>query len=39
MGRPFPVNAIRARYVRFDSSGNTSDALNHYTEVEIYGKD
>jgi hypothetical protein len=39
MGRPFPINAIRARYVRFYSRGNTSDALNHYTEVEIYGKD
>ena len=39
MGRSFPVNAIRARYVRFYSRGNTSDELNHCLEVEIYGKD
>ena len=28
---------VRARYVRFYSNGNTSNDLNHYTEVEIYG--
>ena len=28
---------VRARYVRFYSSGNTSNDQNHYTEAEIYG--
>jgi hypothetical protein len=38
-GRPFPVNGLKGRYVRFYSRGNTSNEMNHYTEVEIYGKD
>jgi len=29
---------IKARYVRLYSSGNTSNDLNHYIEVEVYGK-
>ena len=29
---------IKARYVRFYSQGNTSNDLNHYIEVEVYGK-
>lgn len=37
-GRPFPVNGVRGRYIRFYSNGNTSDDMNHYTETEIYGK-
>jgi hypothetical protein len=28
----------RARYVRLYSNGNTSNDLNHYIEVEVYGK-
>ena len=28
----------KARYVRLYSKGNTSDAQNHYIEVEVYGK-
>jgi len=28
----------KARYVRFYSNGNTSNDLNHYIEVEVYGK-
>ncbi len=32
-GRP-----VRGRYVRLHSNGNTSDDLNHYVEVEVYGK-
>jgi hypothetical protein len=28
----------RARYVRLYSRGNTSNDMNHYVEVEIYGK-
>ena len=37
-GRPFAVNGIKGRYVRFYSSGNTSNEMNHYTEIEVYGK-
>ena len=32
-GRP-----ARGRYVRLYSRGNTSNDLNHYVEVEVYGK-
>ena len=28
----------RGRYVRLDSNGNTSNAQNHYIEVEVFGK-
>ena len=37
-GRPFPINAVKGRYVRFYSRGNTSNEMNHYTEIEVYGK-
>ncbi len=37
-GRPFAINSVKARYVRFFSKGNTSNEMNHYTEIEIYGK-
>ncbi|MBR4171661.1 MAG: hypothetical protein IKR48_08430, partial [Kiritimatiellae bacterium] len=37
-GRPFAINGVKARYVRFYSNGNTSNEKNHYTEVDIYGK-
>jgi len=37
-GRPFAVKGVKGRYVRFYSNGNTSNEMNHYTEVEIYGK-
>lgn len=36
-GRLIPVDGVKARYVRLYSNGNTSDEMNHYTEVEIYG--
>jgi hypothetical protein len=29
---------VAARYVRLYSNGNTSNDLNHYVEVEVYGK-
>jgi len=29
---------VRGRYVRLYSKGNTSNDLNHYIEVEVYGK-
>ena len=38
-GRPFPISNVKGRYVRFSSRGNTSNEMNHYTEIEIYGKD
>jgi hypothetical protein len=37
-GRIIPVEGVKARYVRFYSNGNTSNEMNHYTEIEIYGK-
>jgi len=38
-GRPFPIHAVKGRYARFYSRGNTSNELNHYTEIEIYGRE
>jgi len=37
-GRPFAVNAVKGRYIRCYSNGNTSDWMNHYLEVEVFGK-
>jgi len=37
-GRVVDAKGVVARYVRLYSDGNTSDELNHYTEVEVYGK-
>ena len=37
-GRPFAVNGVKGRYVRFFSNGNTANDMNHYTEIEVYGK-
>ena len=37
-GRVIDAKGVTARYVRLYSDGNTSDELNHYTEVEVYGK-
>lgn len=36
-GKLIEAKGVAARYVRCYSNGNTSDELNHYTEVEIYG--
>lgn len=36
-GRLFDPKATRGRYVRLYSRGNTSNDLNHYVEVEVYG--
>jgi hypothetical protein len=33
-----PVSAVQGRYVRLYSQGNTSNDMNHYTEVEVFGK-
>jgi hypothetical protein len=37
-GRVIDAKGVTARYVRLYSNGNTSDDLNHYTEVEVYGR-
>jgi len=34
----FSQGSPKARYVRFYSNGNTSNDLNHYIEVDVYGK-
>jgi len=37
-GKLIDAKGARARYVRLYSKGNSSDDLNHYIEVEVYGK-
>ncbi|RME66981.1 MAG: hypothetical protein D6781_14085 [Verrucomicrobia bacterium] len=37
-GRLIPVDGEVARFVRLYSRGNTSDSMNHYVEVEVFGK-
>jgi hypothetical protein len=36
-GRLFDPKGAKGRYVRLFSNGNTSNDLNHYVEVEVYG--
>jgi hypothetical protein len=36
-GRLFDPKGIKGRYVRMYSNGNTTNDLNHYTEIEVYG--
>ncbi len=36
-GRLIDPRGVKARYVRLYSRGNTSNEMNHYVEVEIYG--
>ena len=36
-GRLFDPKGVRARYVRLYSKGNTTNDLNHYVEVEVFG--
>ena len=37
-GKLIDAKGARARYVRLYSNGNTSNDLNHYIEVEVFGK-
>ena len=37
-GRIIEGEGRRARYVRLYSNGNTANEMNHYVEVEIYGR-
>ena len=36
-GRLIDPKGAAARYIRFYSQGNTSNDMNHYVEVEVYG--
>ena len=37
-GRIIDVEGKKARYVRLWSNGNTANEMNHYVEIEVYGK-
>jgi hypothetical protein len=37
-GKLIDAGGIRGRYIRLYSSGNSANELNHYIEVEVYGK-
>lgn len=37
-GRLVDAKGVTGRYVRLYSAGNTTDELNHYVEVEVYGQ-
>ncbi|MHC4616971.1 MAG: hypothetical protein ACYTEQ_04365 [Planctomycetota bacterium] len=37
-GKLIDAKGVRARYVRLYSNGNSSNELNHYVEVEVFGK-
>jgi len=37
-GKLVDAKGINARYVRLYSNGNTANDMNHYIEVEVYGK-
>jgi hypothetical protein len=37
-GRLMDAKGVRGRYVRLYSRGNTSNEMNHRTEVEVFGK-
>jgi len=37
-GKLFDAKGVKARYVRLYSNGNTSNDLNHYIEVAVYGR-
>ena len=37
-GELIDIKGSKARYVRLYSNGNNNNDLNHYIEVEVYGK-
>ncbi len=37
-GKLIDAKGVKGRYVRLYSRGNTNNDLNHYVEVEVYGK-
>jgi len=36
-GRLIDPRGVKCRYIRLYSSGNTSNDMNHYVEIEVYG--
>ena len=38
LGKLIDAKGMTARYVRLHSGGNTANDLNHYIEVEVFGK-
>ena len=36
-GKLFDPKGVKARYIRLTSGGNTSNDMNHYVEVEVFG--
>ena len=36
-GRLFDPKGVKGRYVRLYSNGNTTNDLNHYVEIEVFG--
>jgi len=38
LGKLIDAKGVTARYVRVYSSGNTANDLNHYVEVEVFGR-
>jgi len=37
-GRLIDAKGIKGRFIRLYSNGNTANELNHYIEVEVFGK-
>jgi hypothetical protein len=37
-GKPIQVNGVSGRYVRLHANGNTANDMNHFIEVEVYGR-
>ena len=37
-GKLIDAKGVKGRYVRLYSKGNTTNKLNHYIEVEVWGK-
>ena len=37
-GKLIDGKSVKTRYLRFYSNGNTTNELNHYIEIEVYGK-
>lgn len=38
LGKLIDAKGAKARYVRLTSAGNTANKMNHYIEVEVFGK-
>ena len=37
-GKLIDAKGVKGRYVRLYSKGNTTNKMNHYIEVEVFGK-